>query len=61
MPPDPPSRHTHLHVCEHAFTCYYHSATSLFPPPQLKILYETLLCFYILEAIQKLDSGKAWE
>ena len=42
MPPDPPSRHTHISVCERAFTCYYHPATILFPLSQLKILYETL-------------------
>ena len=33
MPPDPPSRHTHLHVCERAFARYYHPATILFPLP----------------------------
>ena len=42
MPPDPPSRCAHLHVREHAFARHYHAATTLFPPPQLKILYETL-------------------
>ena len=42
MPPDPPSRHAYLCVRERAFTCYYHPATILFPP-QLKILYETLV------------------
>ena len=40
MPPDPPSRHARLRM--HAFTRYYHPATILLPPPQLKILYETL-------------------
>ena len=43
MPPDPPSRHTRLHVCERAFACYYHPATTMFIPSQLKIPYETLL------------------
>ena len=42
MPPDPPSRHTFLHVRERAFARYYHPATMLFPP-QLKILYATLI------------------
>ena len=32
MPPDPPSRHTCLCVCESAFTPYYHPANILFPP-----------------------------
>ena len=32
MPPDPPSRHTHLHVRERAFARYYHPVTMLFPP-----------------------------
>ena len=41
--PDPPSRHTCLRMRERAFACYYHLATILFLPPQLKILYETLL------------------
>ena len=36
MPPDP---HTRVH--EHALR-YYHPAIIVFPPPQLKILYETL-------------------
>ena len=31
-PPDPPGRHTCLHVHERAFTHYYHPATILFPP-----------------------------
>ena len=48
MAPDPPSRHAHLCVRERAFAHYYHPATTLFPPPlpppQLKILYETLTC-----------------
>ena len=40
---DPPSRHTHLCMRERAFASCYHPATILFfPPPQLKILYETL-------------------
>ena len=42
MPPDPPSRHTRLHVRERAFARYYHPATMLFSP-QLKILYATLI------------------
>ena len=42
MPPAPPIRHTCLHVREHAFMRYYHRATTMFPPPHLKILYETL-------------------
>ena len=43
MPPDPPSRHAPLCVRDHAFARYYRPATILFPPPpQLKILYETL-------------------
>ena len=37
VPPDPPSRHTCLHVCERAFRCYYHPAIILF-----KILYKNL-------------------
>ena len=32
MPPDPPSRHTCLCVCEGAFARYYHPATILFSP-----------------------------
>ena len=33
-----------VHVCDRAFARYYHPATILFlPPPQLKILYETLI------------------
>jgi len=28
---------------ERAFTCHYHPAAMLFPPLQLKILYETLI------------------
>ena len=43
MPPDPPSRHAHLCMCEHTFAHYYHPATNLFFPPKLKILYETLI------------------
>ena len=44
MPPDPPSRHARLHVRERAFARYYHLLPPYFPPPQLKILYETLTC-----------------
>ena len=33
MPPDAPSRHSSLHVHEHAFAHYYHPAKILFPPP----------------------------
>ena len=33
LPPDPPSRHTRLHVRECAFAHHYHSATTMFPPP----------------------------
>ena len=43
MPPDPPSRHTCLHVREHAFARYYHPATTMFSLSHLKILYETLV------------------
>jgi len=32
MPPDPPSRHTRLHMRERAFACYYHYATILYSP-----------------------------
>ena len=42
MPPDPPIRHAHLHVRERAFVRYYHPTTTMFSPPHLKILYETL-------------------
>ena len=36
MPPDPHSRHIHLHVCERALAHYYHPATTMFflPPTQ---------------------------
>ena len=30
MPPDPPSRHERLRVCERAFARYYHPATAAF-------------------------------
>ena len=43
MPPDPPSRHASVSMRECAFARYYQPATILFPPPQLKILYATLL------------------
>ena len=43
MAPDAPSSHSSLHVREHAFAHYYHPATILFTPPQLKILYEILI------------------
>ena len=39
IPPDPP-------VATHAYACYYHPATIVFPPSlqlQLKILYEALV------------------
>ena len=39
MPSHPPSSHAR----------YYHPATILFPPPQLKILYETLVGEFIQE------------
>ena len=34
-------------VGTHAYAHHYHPATILFPPPQLKILYETLYYMYI--------------
>ena len=42
MPLDSPSRHARLCMCEHAFAHYYHPATILFFPPQLKILYDCM-------------------
>ena len=45
MPPDPPSSHTLLRVREGAFTRCYHPVSPP-PPPQLKILYETIVCIY---------------
>ena len=38
MPPDPPSSHACLHML--LSSCYH----PVSPPPQLKILYETLKC-----------------
>ena len=32
-------------VAMHVYAHYYHPATILFPPPQLKILYETLYMY----------------
>ena len=54
--PRPPSRHTHLCVCEHAFTTLLSSYNHPVSPLHLKILYETMtvvsfpyLCTDILE------------
>ena len=56
MPPDPSSRHTRLRVRERAFVRYYHPATTMFSPPQLKILYETLQGVYEMY-VRSLASG----
>ena len=59
MLPDPPNRYAHLHVRERAFAHYYHPATILFFPSQLKILYETLLivCKYRVGRQKVLSGG----
>ena len=57
MPPDPSSRHTRLRVRERAFVRYYHSATTMFSPPQLKILYETLQGVYEMYVRSPASSG----
>ena len=51
MPPDPPSRHAHLHMHERVFVYYNHPAITMFFPSQLKILYETLYTVHVSSLI----------
>ena len=52
--PRPPSRHECLCVCDHAFARYCHSVTTMFPPLQLKILYEPLLWILNMASVRRM-------